>query len=151
MIRLSSNSIFILDFDVRGSYFYTLGNKTVEIFDFTDPGEPRKISSINLLKDAHDIIFHQNKLYILDNVVVPLYLHIVEVEEPADPKISTFETWGINARLVTQALGKNWFVVMLYAHRGGGGADLLVFTTEAPIQEVGRTSCIAIHGNKESR
>jgi len=134
--QIASYSLDIFDFQVDNNYLYGLGEKKLEIFDFQNPTNPQKISSLSFGKTSHDIIFKDDKLYILDNIMMPLYLHLVDVKNPKEPKLFTYQTWGINAHLDTQDVTDKWFIVESYAHMGGGGRNLLVFTITPPIQPI---------------
>ena len=134
--QLASQPSKIFDFEVNENYLYGLREKVLEITDFKNPSSPIRVSSLDFEKTSQDIIFQDDKLYLLDDVMMPLYLHLVDVKNPKEPKLSSYQTQEINAHLDTQDVTDKWFAIESYVHMGGGGKNLLVFNTNPPIEEL---------------
>lgn len=68
--------------------------------------------------------YHDGRVYIVDNVVMPLYCFVVDVSEPTAPSYEeVLEVWGVNASLNQQWLEpeeNRWGFLKREHHRMGG-------------------------------
>lgn len=82
-------------------------------------------------KNAHDILIYENTAYLLDNIVMPLFLFRVNIEDRKNIRITEQIHFAeIGAHLPGQWLNptlNQWLVLLLWGHRGGGGKDVLVY------------------------
>ena len=126
----------IIDFDVSGSYLYALADNALDIVDFEDPVNPRVVASLTFDKTGHDIVFQDNKLYILDNILWPIYLYLVDVKDPERPELFELEMEGINPYLSAQEVTDRWFVIEGYTVMDARGAILNVYHVTPPIWRI---------------
>lgn len=102
----------IYDFDVRDGIAYLLVNEGLMLLD-TNKKMPDAILQVEgFVKPAHDIIIRDNYAYLLDNIVMPLYIHIIDISDPRNPIKHTKEFEGVNSHLAAQDVveGK-WYVL----------------------------------------
>ncbi|MBA7510480.1 hypothetical protein ES705_02465 [subsurface metagenome] len=82
-------------------------------------------------KNAHDILIYKNTAYLLDNIMRPLFLFRVNIENPRNIQITERITFhGINAHLDAQWLNPKltqWLVLQSYGHRGGSGKVVHIY------------------------
>jgi len=134
--KLAIHERATVDFATDGSYLYVLGDKALHVIEFADPSDPALVSSLSFNKTGHDVIFQDNKLYILDNIMYPIYLYMVDVTDPQRPELFEHEMWGINVHLSAQEVTDKWFVVEGYTRMSDRGAILRVFETTPPVKEM---------------
>lgn len=109
-----------------GAHLFASAQKSLIAFD----GGLNELSRLELVcrgwsKNAHDILIRRGTAYLLDNVMLPIFLFRADVRDPkAIRRIDRIEFTAINAHLDLQWLQpklKQWVVLSSYAHRGGSG------------------------------
>ena len=82
-------------------------------------------------KAAHDILIYENTAYLLDNIMAPLFIFRVDIENPENLKIiNKIEFYGINSHLNAQWLNpelNQWLVLDSYARQGGSGQIVHIY------------------------
>ncbi len=136
LTELARDERTIVDFDVFRNYMYVLAENALDIVDFDDPSSPLLVSSLSFDKTGHDIVFRDNKLYILDNFMVPIYLYLVDVRDPEKPELFEFETGGVNVYLSAQDVTGRWCIVEGYGALSERGASLHVFGLTPPVKRI---------------
>lgn len=126
----------IIDFDVNDSYLYALGDNALDIISFADPNDPSIVSSLSFDKTGHDIVFQDNKLYILDNILWPIYLYLVDVRDSERPELFELEIMGVNVHLTAQEVTDKWFVIEGYTVLSARGAILHVYHLTPPVERI---------------
>lgn len=134
--KLAAYEAAITDFDTYGSYLYALGDNALDVIDFADPTDPVMVSSLSFNKTGHDIVFEDNKLYVLDNIMWPIYLYLVDVSDPQTPELSELEMWGVNVHLRAQEVTDRWFVIEVATRMFDRSVILRVFGATPPIEEI---------------
>lgn len=81
-------------------------------------------------KNAHDIVIYENQAYLLDNILFPIFILIVDIENPQSMQIknSAF-IWGINQHLNDQCLIpelKHWLILQSTSHMIGHGQSMII-------------------------
>ena len=86
------------------------------------------------IKNAHDIIIHENTAYLLDNVVQPTYVLTIDITNPYQPQIlNTLGLIGVNHHLKHQWLNpalKQWHIVQSYGTQVESGENILTLPFE---------------------
>jgi hypothetical protein len=132
----------IVDFAANGSYLYALGENALDVIDFADPNDPRIVSSLSFRKTGHDIVFRDNKLYILDNIVYPIYLYMVDVTDPQKPELFEHEIMGVNVHLSAQEVTDKWFVIEGYTVMDARGQSSMFLRLPLPLKRCLRFACL---------
>jgi hypothetical protein len=130
------------DFGVRQGFLYALieggllvaadlrGDlKPVGLFPFpTPPGFPPK--------PGHHLLIRDRYAYVLDNILLPVFVHLIDLGEPTHPIIHTYEWQGVYPALIDQDLrGDRWYVLWSMQTGWGGsarGQSLTVLTASPP-------------------
>ncbi|MFH1453312.1 MAG: hypothetical protein ABIH00_04955 [Armatimonadota bacterium] len=85
----------------------------------------KELSRINIEKNAHDILIYNDTAYLLDNIIIPMYVLRVDIKDPSKVYIlDKTRISGINAHLDAQWLVPEsglWMILESYAHQGGYG------------------------------
>jgi hypothetical protein len=91
-------------------------------------------------KNAHDLIVHGKTIYLLDNIIFPMYIIKVNIENPKHMNVENrFLIKGVNAHLTKQWINqitKEWYVIESYSGMGGGGRELHVFNMYGKIKQI---------------
>lgn len=81
-------------------------------------------------KHMEDVLIHDGVAYVVDNVVVPMYLFRLDVSDPTAPSyLEVLETVGIGQSLHQQWLepdANRWCFLQTTRHRGGGEQNVIV-------------------------
>lgn len=90
-----------------------------------------KLSSVQLY-DAQDILIYKNTAYLLDDIVFPLYIYRVDIENPENLKITErISIKGPNQHLYDQWINpelNQWLVVQGCNTRGGGYQEVFIYS-----------------------
>jgi len=134
------NNIIILDsnFEQTNSYnfdkFFDFDvNDDIYLLDNDGLNTQHRLGTIEypnveFEKAGHDIIVNDRYAYILDNIVTPVYLHIIDISNPFEPVKFTQEYVGINTSLVTQEIdGERWYVLLSSNSQSGHSEFLNVY------------------------
>jgi hypothetical protein len=85
-------------------------------------------------KNAHDILIYKNTAYLLDNIMRPLFLFRVNIQDPKNIQITEkIKFHGINAHLDEQWLNpelNQWLIIQSYGHRGGYGQTVHIYSMD---------------------
>ena len=124
----ADEALIVLDNDLN-----ELGRVTLE-FDF--------YSDTSISKNAHDMIFYKDEeaVYLLDNVVMPVFICKVNVEDPGNPEMT-------GERLIADTYphlddhwldleNNQWVIVKSYGHRHGNGQELLFYSLDEIEQQI---------------
>ena len=91
-------------------------------------------------KNAHNILIYNNTAYLLDNIVWPLFIFRVNVENPKNIQITEkIEFAGINAHLDRQWLNpelNQWLVLQSYGHSGGIGQNVYIYPMDKGTERI---------------
>lgn len=110
-------------------YFYTSHDSSFNIYDC----QFKLISSVKypIEKDAHDILIQDGKAFLLDNIMCPIYLFIIDIANIKKPKLTAaIEDQCVNCHLNYQWINKEkkeWYVVSEFAHMGGSGHTITTY------------------------
>ncbi len=139
---------YIMDFDVKdGTAYLLIGNELVLL----DANTLTKIAALQFIESEkpsssnHDIIVGGNYAYILDDVVYPLFLHVVDISDKHNLIEHTIRFSGVNYALPTQDLTHDkWYVEEVYGGMGGYGAmlDVIPATPQALTSETEGSSVL---------
>lgn len=99
----------------------------------------KELSSIYLnvtirgeIKNAHNIIIYEKRAYLLDNIVFPIYVFIIDIKDVDNLQINkTIEVWGMNQHLNDHWLNpelNQWLIVQSWGGRGGSGQGVLIYS-----------------------
>ena len=100
----------VLDFTVQDSIAYILTDKKLRILDLADNNE---LSTVEFEKSGHDIMVTENYAYVIDDIVTPLYVHIIDISNIHKPIKYTREFDGMNSHLQIQDIANNnWYVLV---------------------------------------
>ena len=84
------------------------------------------------MKNAHDIVVHENIAYLLDNISHPVFILRVDVSDPKQPKhIQETEIEYVNHHLDAQWVApaqNEWRIIQSSSHMGGSFQWLLKFS-----------------------
>ena len=83
-------------------------------------------------KVAHDALVHDGTAYLLDDVVVPLYVLRVDVRDPSHPRVlerQQISGGQLPGHWLEPATGR-WMILQSWGGRGGGHASLHVLPME---------------------
>jgi GUN4-like len=82
-------------------------------------------------KNADQILIYQDTAYLLDNIVLPIFVLKADVSDPTNMRISAkIEIQDIYPHLSDQWLNPSlnqWCIIQSYHHRGGGGKNILIY------------------------
>lgn len=91
-------------------------------------------------KVAHDVIVHDGLAYLLDDVVMPLYVLRADVRDPARPLVTErISMTTVGGHLPMHWLDPErggWVVIQSYGHRGGSGQNAVVLPLEGEEERV---------------
>lgn len=91
-----------------------------------------ELNKVNIGKNAHDILVYKDAAYLLDNIMMPLYVLKIDIKNPAKLEIlNKADFSGINAHLTYQWLNpqlNQWIVIQSYAHMGGSGQTARIYS-----------------------
>lgn len=92
------------------------------------------------IKNAHDIIIHENTAYLLDNVIEPTYIFKIDVSNPNQPQIlNTIELIGVNHHLKQQWLNptlQQWHIVQTYGTQMASGENIITLPFEVEADSI---------------
>jgi len=95
-------------------------------------------------KTAHDILVFNDKAYLLDNVVQPIYLFVVDIKDPKKMKVlDEVEIKGLELHLDNQWLNSDlnqWMVLQSSSYMTGRSQDLKVLRMENPTEVISSTN-----------
>lgn len=81
-------------------------------------------------KHMEDMLVHDGVAYIVDNVIMPMFLFRVDVSDPVAPSyLEVLQMWGTNQSLHQQWLtpdANRWQFLQTTGHRGGGEQRVIV-------------------------
>lgn len=90
-----------------------------------------ELNKVNIGKNAHDILVYKDAAYLLDNIMMPLYVLEIDIKNPAKLEIlNKADFSGVNAHLTYQWLNpqlNQWIVIQSYAHMGGSGQTARIY------------------------
>ena len=94
-----------------------------------------RVTLVRGRKDAHDLVRVGNRIFALDNVILPVYVAVVDITREADLKVvAVGSVQGVNphldAQFIDQATGL-WGVLMSIVHSEGRGQVLHVLEAES--------------------
>lgn len=138
----------VLDFTVQDSIAYILIDKKLLILDLVDNNE---LSTIEFEKSGHDIMVTENYAYVIDDIVTPLYVHIIDISNIHKPIKYTKEFNGMNAHLQTQDIvNNNWHILVSSFTMSGHSEWLEVFDVRPENLENEYTSYQLVYENATS-
>ena len=137
-----STGLQVLDFETRDGFLYLLTAKdapeplaTFQIVDM-NLGEPGVIAEVvaetPMFKQGHDLDIEGRYAYILDNIVAPFLVGIVDIADPHDPAAEWLELFGVNQPLLGQDIGERWFILSVSGVREGTFSSLRILGKEPP-------------------
>lgn len=89
-------------------------------------------------KDAHDILVHQQRAYLLDNIVIPRWIFVVDLTQVSAPKVAgTLKVSGVYQHLSAQWIAPKvgrWVVAQNSGGRGGASQTLLFMPLDPPLR-----------------
>jgi hypothetical protein len=121
----------VYDFAAQDGIVYFLIETKLRLLDLSqeDPSFVKTNRSVSFEKHVHDIIAEGDHAYLLDNIAVPLYIHLVDLPSL---EVHTREFPGVNAHLVAQDISAGkWYVLRSTSVMNGYFEDLLVFKAES--------------------
>ena len=130
----------LTDFAIHETYAFALIENSLWIINFANPQLPRFIKQLEFPADkpGHHILIRGTRAYVLDNVVMPVYLHWLEIEDPANPALTTLEWEGVNPYLPDQFVDENgWYVLERSNTLFGMFQSVSILSTEPPLIETG--------------
>ncbi|MFC2162619.1 hypothetical protein ACFLRF_02975 [Candidatus Altiarchaeota archaeon] len=86
-------------------------------------------SSWGRWKVVHDILLHEGRAYLLDNVMMPIYVFIVNDTEDGMSLDVSYEILGINQHLMGQwidTVNGLWIILQSESHKAGGEQTALI-------------------------
>nr|AFK24884.1 hypothetical protein Josef01_05d18_36 [uncultured archaeon] len=101
----------IHDFAAQNSIVYVLTENKFQLLNTNnqETETDNTSSRISFTKPNHDIMLSAGYAYLLDNIAVPLYIHIVDL---SSLELYTHEFTGVNAHLAAQdVIGDKWYVL----------------------------------------
>jgi hypothetical protein len=119
------------DFAAQDGIVYFLTGTKLKLLDLSleDPSFQKTNRTISFEKHVHDIIVKDDYVYLLDNIAVPLYIHLIDLHSL---EVHTREFPGVNAHLVTQDVSEGkWYVLRSTGVMTGYFEDLLVFSADS--------------------
>lgn len=130
--EISSHQIgtHVYDFAAQDGIVYFLIDTKMKLLDLSqeDPSFVKTNRKVSFDKHVHDIILKQGRAYLLDNIAVPLYIHLIDLPSL---EVHTREFSGVNAHLVAQDVSEGkWYVLQSMSVMNGYFEDLLVFDAE---------------------
>lgn len=94
-----------------------------------EPSIQKTNRSVSFEKHVHDITVKEDKVYLLDNIAVPLYIHLVDLPSL---EVHTRGFSGVNVHLAAQDVSEGkWYVLQSTSIMNGYFEDLLVFDAES--------------------
>jgi hypothetical protein len=121
----------VYDFAAQDGILYFLTGTKLKLLDLSleDPSFQKTNRSVSFEKHVHDIIVKADHAYLLDNIAVPLYIHLVDLPSL---EVHTREFPGVNAHLVTQDVSEDkWYVLQSTSVMNGYFEHLLVFSADS--------------------
>ena len=132
----------ILDFETRdGLLFLLVTSKesppvtAFHIVDMNvdDPGVVAEvIGQVATIKQGHGVAIEGRYAYILDNIMAPFYVGIVDISKPHDPAAQWLQLTGVNTKLVDQDIGTRWYILENASTLSGINSILLILSKETP-------------------
>ncbi len=116
----------VVDIRYHDEYYYLSRSSKIEIYD-------KNFKLISFIKNpvrkaAHNIRIEGDRIYALDNVVMPTFVFVVDVKDKKNPRVIpelTIDIMGVNHHLVDQWFKDDrWLILASYAHRGGSGITI---------------------------
>lgn len=131
----------ISDIATSGSLLYAAEGRRVHVFCVLPDGEVAPPRSIMLPKQIDPLAASGRLLYALDDVVEPLYAHVIDITRPGPPRVET-ATWdSLEAGLIAQAVADRWYVMITDVRYG---LYLAVLPARPPLGEVTERNMLTI-------
>ncbi len=82
-------------------------------------------ADLGIAKNAHDMMVHEKTAYLLDNLLIPMYIFKIDITETSAPVITDkYLIEGVYSHLFAHCLtadAKGWIIFQSYGHQLGSG------------------------------
>lgn len=142
----------VLDLAVRNQYAFALSEDALWVIDFRNPKNPQFVKRVPFPADkpGHHIILRDHFAYVLDNVIMPVFIHLIDVLAPTNPTLETLQWEGINPYLVDQVVTEDrWYILERSTTIFGIYQAVSITSPTAPLTELGVISLPSWSRNPE--
>lgn len=130
----------VLDFAVREQYVFALSEDALWVIDFRNPLNPQLVKRVQFPADkpGHHILIRENFAYVLDNVVMPVFVHLINILAPTNPTLETLQWEGINPYLADQVVTEDgWYILERSNTIFGMYQAVSITSPKAPLLDLG--------------
>jgi hypothetical protein len=112
-------------------------------------------TDLGIAKNAHDMMIHEKNAYLLDNLLIPMYIFKIDITRAAAPIITEkYLMEGVYSHLFAHCLtddAKGWIIFQSYGHQLGNGYIINYFDNanikQGPYYKEYPTSVVVINEN----
>lgn len=127
----------VRDITASGALLFVAVGSDVHVLRVGASGQTSALRSVHLTKPIDALTVVGTRVYALDDMRVPLYMHRIDVTRPESPRVETMPWEDTNAHLRAQTVGDRWYVLVAYTAMGDRGQYVVMLPATAPLRELG--------------
>ena len=128
----------VRDVAAAGSLLFVASGADVHITRVSHDGKTSPLKPVRLPKPADALTARGSWLFVIDDLATPLYAHLIDVQRPETPRVTSIKWTDTNAHLQAQAVADRCYVLVSYTTIQERGQYLVILPARPPLRELGR-------------